>query len=113
MLPIEAAYRGRVVVATEYGGTTDLVVDATTGFPIPCRWSPSRRDHGPYPRGAVWADPDVRAAAEALRRIIADPDAAATRAMAGQARARALYGLAAASERLANEVRRILARRGN
>jgi glycosyltransferase involved in cell wall biosynthesis len=108
MLPIEAAYRGRVVVATDYGGTTDLV-DATTGFPVPCRLVPLERDHGPYPRGAVWADPDIRAAAEALRRIIADPGAAATRALAGQARARALYGLAAASDRLANEVRRILA----
>lgn len=72
----EAMVRSRPVVATDYSGTTDFV-DGTVGRPI--AWSPVGldADAGPYPAGAVWAEPDTEAAAAALRELREDPATAA------------------------------------
>ncbi len=105
--PLEALLLGKPVVATAYGGLTD-VLDEETGFPIPFRRVALARDLPPYPKGALWAEPDLEAAVAALRRIAEDPQEAARRGAAGRARARALYGLEAAAARFAAELRRLL-----
>jgi glycosyltransferase involved in cell wall biosynthesis len=63
----EAMAMGKVVVATDYGGSRDFL-DVETGFPI--RWSPWRleRDEGPYGKGTVWARVDETHLAESLVR---------------------------------------------
>jgi hypothetical protein len=38
---------------------------------------PIARDHGPYPAGFEWAEPDVTHAARLMRGIVDDPAAAA------------------------------------
>jgi hypothetical protein len=43
------------------------------------------KDFPPYPRGSVWADPDVEHAAELMRAVYDDPDRA--RALGERARA--------------------------
>lgn len=106
--PIEALLLGKPVVATGYGGLTD-VLDESTGFPVPYRRVALTRDLPPYPKGALWAEPDVEAAAAALCSVAEQPGEAARRAAAGRDRARALYGLEAASARFADELRRLLA----
>ncbi|ABD57195.1 glycosyltransferase family 4 protein [Jannaschia sp. CCS1] len=78
----EALAAGKVVIATDYGGSTDFIT-AQTGFPV--AWD--RIAVGPedyiMPEGATWADPSVEDAAAQLRSIYDDPDAARARARAG------------------------------
>lgn len=70
----EAMAAGRPVVATDFGGTTDLL-DATTGYPV--RWHPWRlaEDHGHYTRGGEWARIDEPALAHSLLRAAAAVEA--------------------------------------
>jgi hypothetical protein len=100
------------VVATGYGGCTDFL-DERTGWVVEHSLVPLRRAHGPYPAGAVWAEPDVRHAAEMMARVVADPEARARKVEAAQRRVQELYAPAAAGERIRREIERILAdRRG-
>ncbi len=107
---IEALHLGKPVIATDYGGVTDFL-DAGTGWPV--QWSPVAlaEPAGPYPRGAVWAEPDVEHAATCLLEVASDPAAAAERAEAGRRRVRELYAPAAAAARFRAELARIGGRR--
>ncbi len=108
LLPIEALYLGKPVVATGYGGVTDFL-DETTGFPVRHSLLRLERDHPPYQAGAIWADPDIEHAAVQMLRVLEDPDEAAARGAAGQARVMALYGISSAAERFASEIERVYA----
>lgn len=103
---IESLYLGKPVVATGYGGVTDFF-DAATGFPVAHRPLVLDRPHGPYPEGAVWADPDPADAARQMLAVAGDPAAAAARAARGRERVRQLYSPAAAGERFRQELARI------
>lgn len=78
----EALAAGKVVIATDYGGSTDFIT-AQTGFPV--AWD--RIDVGPddylLPEGATWADPSIDHAAALLRSVYDDPSAARARAQRG------------------------------
>ena len=106
LLPIEALYLGKPVVATAYGGVTDFL-DERIGFPVRYRLERLSRDHGPYPRGSVWAKPDVGHAVELMRQVVEDPATARSRAMAGRERVESMYGLEAAATRYRNELGRV------
>jgi glycosyltransferase involved in cell wall biosynthesis len=71
----EAMALGKPVIATGYGGNTDFA-GPTNSFVVPHVLVPLERDHGPYRAGQRWAAPDLDAAAEAMRRVAADPAAA-------------------------------------
>jgi len=103
---IEALYLGKPVIATGYGGVTDFL-DAETGWPVRSSPVALARPAGPYPRGAVWAEPDVEHAAACMVEVASDPAAAAERAAAGCRRVRELYAPAAAGRRLRGELLRI------
>ena len=62
----EAMEMGKVVVATDYGGSRDFL-DASCGFPVEAREIALDESHGPYLRGAAWGQIDEQALAEALR----------------------------------------------
>ncbi|OLF18343.1 FkbM family methyltransferase [Actinophytocola xanthii] len=79
----EAMAHGLPVVATDYGGTAEFLT-AETGWPVPYRLVDVGPGNEPYPRDAHWAEPDIDAAAAALREIAADPVAALRRAAAGR-----------------------------
>lgn len=106
LLPIESLYLEKPVVATGYGGVTDFL-DETTGFPVRYQLARLERDYTPYPRGAVWAEPDVEHAVAQMRRVLEDPGEATRRARAGRQRVERIYGLEAASQRLASEIARV------
>lgn len=108
LLPIESLYLEKPVVATNYGGVTDFL-DDTTGFPVRHQLCRLERDHPPYPRGAVWADPDIAHAVEQMQRVLNDPEEVARRAAAGRKRVEEIYGIEAASKRLAEEIERVYA----
>jgi FkbM family methyltransferase len=79
----EAMVRGIPVIATDYSGTAEFVT-AETGWPIPFRPVAVGKEAGPYPPSARWAEPDVAAAAEAMRAVAADRAEAARRGAAAR-----------------------------
>jgi glycosyltransferase involved in cell wall biosynthesis len=103
---IEAMYLGKPVVATGYGGVTDFLDDAT-GFVVRHSLTALRRPQGPYPAGAVWAEPDVEHAASLMLSLVKDPAAAAPKVEAARRRVHDLYGPEAAGRRLRCELARI------
>lgn len=80
----EAMSLGRPVVATNWSGNVDFM-SAETAWPVPCTTTAVGNGCAPYAEGSRWAEPDLGAAAAALREIRADPEAAAARAAAGAA----------------------------
>ena len=68
----EAMSLGKPVIATAYSGNTTFM-DVGNSLLIPYELVELERDYGPYERGNVWADPDLDAAAAALRKVAESP----------------------------------------
>ncbi|WP_246018610.1 glycosyltransferase [Saccharothrix australiensis] len=79
----EAMARGLAVVATDYGGTSEFL-DARVGWPIPHTMTEVGAGWPPYQPNARWAEPDLDAAAAALREIADDPEEAHRRGLAAR-----------------------------
>jgi len=72
LVPAEAMFLARAIVATDYSGTTDFL-DSTCAMPIGYRLVPARDPRGVFQApGAHWAEPDMEAAANALRTLAED-----------------------------------------
>ena len=80
LVVLEAMAQARPVVATAVGGTPEVVVDGETGFLVP--------------------PDDVEALADALARVLDDPERARRMGEAGRARVEREFSLAAAAERV-------------
>lgn len=78
----EALTAGKVVVATDYSGTSDFV-NEKTGYPVAWRRVPVKDDEYVLAENASWADPSIDDAAVQLRAIFDDPVAASLRAQEG------------------------------
>jgi len=74
----EAMARALPVIATAYSSTTEFF-DAAVGWPIPYELIEVEPGWYPYQEGALWADPDLDAAAAAMRQVADDPAEAARR----------------------------------
>lgn len=109
---IEAMVLDKPVIATGYAGVTDFL-DDHTGYPVRYRLTTLETSHGPYPAGAVWAEPDVEHAAALMLALVNDPQSAAPRIEAARRRVHALYAPEAAGERLRRELARIRAAKGS
>jgi glycosyltransferase involved in cell wall biosynthesis len=103
---IEAMYLGKPVVATGYGGVTDFL-DEETGFVVRHNLKTLDRPQGPYPVGAVWAEPDVEHAADLMLALAAAPEIAAPKVAAARRRVQELYSPEAAGRRFRCELARI------
>lgn len=103
---IEAMYLGKPVIATGYGGVTDFF-DDSTGWVVRHTMTALEEAQGPYPVGAVWADPDAGHAAELMVQIAAAPEAAAGRIEAARRRVAEIYAPEAAGARLQRELGRL------
>lgn len=63
----EAMFRGILVIATDWSGSRDFL-SPSVGIPVPYGLVPARDPQGTYEfTSMVWAEPDVRFAAQALR----------------------------------------------
>ena len=80
----EAMALGTPVIGTGWSGNVDFM-DETCALVIPSQPIAVDDPQGIY-RGQTWADPDVEAAAQALRRLRADRDLAARLSQAGKRR---------------------------
>lgn len=78
----EALVQGKIVVATDFGGTRDFI-SAETGYPV--SFTPISLTSADYPGadGSYWAEPDIEHAASILQEIYASPELAAHRSVAG------------------------------
>lgn len=81
----EAMVRGLPVIATDYSSTAEFV-DDNVGWPVPYTLVPVGAGWPPYPADGTWADPDVHAAARAMREVADNPAEAARRGVAARER---------------------------
>ncbi len=75
---------GRPVVATRYGGPMDFLSEDCAEL-IPYTITASAVAVHPFPAGAQWAEPDIEAAATALRSVYEDYEQARRKAWRGRA----------------------------
>jgi glycosyltransferase involved in cell wall biosynthesis len=81
----EAMAYERPVVATRYSGNLDFM-DDSCAFLVDAAEVAVHSPDGPYPRGSVWADPDLDQAAGFLRTIVENPGSARRRGVAARER---------------------------
>ncbi len=93
LLPAEALWLGKAVVATAWSGVMDFLDDEAAAL-IPWTRSPVEDVQAMY-AGGWWAEPDLAVAAEQLRRLIADPAAREALGARGAARAEQVFDRAA------------------
>lgn len=106
-LPVaEAMLRGLPAIATDWSGSVDFLTDET-GMPVPCDLVPVDDPQGVYGgEGMAWAEPDVEAAAEALRRLKEDPDLRVRLGKQAEITARKRFSAAHYGDRLLSILRR-------
>jgi glycosyltransferase involved in cell wall biosynthesis len=81
----EAMTFGRIVIGTDYSGSTDFL-SAETGFPVAYDLRPVKRDEYVFwAEDQVWAEPHMDAAIAAFRLAFGDVDARIRKAAAGKA----------------------------
>jgi glycosyltransferase involved in cell wall biosynthesis len=93
----EAMNFGRIVIATDYSGSTDFLTQQTA-FPIPFSLRPVAVHEYPWSHQQFWAEPDISAAAATMQMILKLPHVARERADAGQQFVRQKYGATAIGE---------------
>ncbi|MGZ3141501.1 FkbM family methyltransferase [Lentzea chajnantorensis] len=79
----EAMARALPVISTDYSSTTEFF-DSSVGWPVPYELVEVGKGNFPYHETAVWADPDLDAAARAMREIADDPAEARRRGLAAR-----------------------------
>ncbi|GAB2980107.1 FkbM family methyltransferase [Amycolatopsis acidiphila] len=93
----EAMARAMPVISTDYSSTTEFL-DANTGWPIPYRLVQVGKNCEPYEAESSWADPDLDAAAAAMRQVADDPAEAARRGREAREHILRTRSMAAAAE---------------
>jgi glycosyltransferase involved in cell wall biosynthesis len=79
----EALALGKPTIATGYSGNLTFM-DAKGSYLVPYRLTAVPEGAGPYPAGALWADPDVEAASALMREVFEAPEEALRRAVRGR-----------------------------
>ncbi|MQA62100.1 MAG: FkbM family methyltransferase [Actinophytocola sp.] len=101
----EAMVRRLPVISTNYSSTTEFL-DENTGWPIPYRMTAVGEGNQPYHSDAVWADPDLDAAADAMREVADNPAEAARRGSAARTHILGTRSMSAASAWVRTELER-------
>lgn len=94
LLAAHGAYAGRAVVATNWSAPTEFLTCEGAAL-IDFSRRPVDDPQGLYPSGYEWAEPDLDMAADALERLIADPDERSRMGKAAREAAEARFGQAA------------------
>jgi glycosyltransferase involved in cell wall biosynthesis len=81
--PAEALAKGKIVLSTDYGGTTDFI-NQSTGFPIQYKIIPVGEKEYPRCENQIWADPLIDHATDRLRFIYESYNSALEVARNGQ-----------------------------
>ena len=110
----ESMLLAKPVIATGYSGNLEFMTEENS-FLVPHTWAQVPEGCDPYPRGAQWAEPDLAAAAQMMRRVVEDPAEASRRAQRGRADLERDFGIPWRAEVLRRrfqdaETRRLAAR---
>jgi len=65
---LEAMAAEKPVIATQYGGVTDFVTEATA-FPLKYKLVEVDNDNEPYPSKYIWADPEIESIQKQMRYV--------------------------------------------
>lgn len=104
---IEAAFLGKPLVATGYGGVTDFL-DGDTGWVVGHALAQLEEPRGPYPAGSIWAEPDLDDAVEKMLAVAdREPGEGDLKVERASQRVRELYSPEAAGNRFRTELQRI------
>lgn len=103
----EAMYFKKPVIATAYSGSTDFL-RAGTGLPVRYDLVEIDTAVGPYPAGALWAEPDVEHASALMRKVYENRDEARRLATAAGAEIRRHYSTRAVGKLLEKRFAQIL-----
>lgn len=106
----EAMAWGKPVIATGYSGNLEFMTPENS-FLVP--WQPAEipADAAPYPAGGTWAEPDLDAAAAAMRTVVDEPEVAAARGARAARDIATLHSPGAAGRRIAERLDEIADRR--
>jgi glycosyltransferase involved in cell wall biosynthesis len=73
-LPIaEAMSLGKPVIATGWSANMDFMNDLNS-FPVPYKMMALDSYAPPYPKGTIWADPDIHETANIMRKLVYNPN---------------------------------------
>jgi glycosyltransferase involved in cell wall biosynthesis len=72
----QSMYLGKPVIATAYSGNMDFM-NINNSFLVKYTLVELDRDYGPYKKGSVWAEPDIAHAANMMRTVYENREAAA------------------------------------
>ena len=67
----EAMGRGKIVVATDFGGSRDFL-DNTCGYPVKAKIVSIQEDFGPYQTGGQWAEINENDLADVLQKAVSE-----------------------------------------
>ncbi len=105
-LPIAEAMRAaKPVIVTGYSGNMDFTTSGNS-FLVDYRLARIEQE-GPYPQGFVWADPDLDQAAEQMRFVYENREAAAERGQRGRETVLKLFDPVVAGTRMKERLKRI------
>ena len=62
---------GKPVIATNWSGNTDFMNESNS-YPVSYKLVPLTKTHGPYCKGAIWAEPSIDHAAELMHFVYAN-----------------------------------------
>ena len=99
----EAMYLEKPVIATAYSGNTDFM-NPGNSYLVEFQLTDLDRDYGPYPRGSIWADPNLDHAAQQMRQAFEDRDKSCTRTRRAAAEIERQYSMAAVATRVAERL---------
>ena len=104
---LEAMALGTPVICTGYSGNLDFTT-AENSWLVGYDMIQTDRRHGPYPLGAVWADPRVDDAADIMRHVAQHRDEIVVKAVAAVRDARRAASIEEYARRLDTHLRRVL-----
>lgn len=96
----EAMAWGRPVIVSDYSGNLQFNTPENS-YLVPCEIVPIPHDAPPYTPGTPWGDPDLTVAAELMRTVVANPQAAAAVGAQAERDIRELHNPQVAGEHLA------------
>lgn len=106
----EAMTFERIVIGTDYSGSTDFLSDKT-GYPVPYQLRPLSPHEYPWSQGQSWAEPDQGAAVEIMRQAAANPAEGRRRGKAAREHVLRSYSPAAAGEAMRKRLEVLFAER--
>jgi len=64
----EAMYYGKPVIATDYSSNMEFM-NVGNSFPVKYELVTTTEDYGAYPKGSIWAEPDIDHAASLMKSV--------------------------------------------